>query len=514
MRILDAGSMRQVDRTAIEDFGIPSLVLMENAAIGLADAVAENFPEATAVAIFCGPGNNGGDGLALARHLSVRGYHVEILLFGAGKPLSVDSQAQFNICQSQGLLIREVGPDDEIHNAISAASRLDLVVDALFGIGLSRPLEGQFADLVEALNGLSIPILAVDLPSGLNGGSDEIQGPHIQAALTVTFATPKIAHVFFPAAEVVGDVVVADLGIPPELIERAKGDLHLLVGSELRDLIVPRPLSTHKGDFGHVVLVAGSVGKAGAAILAARSAVRSGAGLVTVAVPDPIVQTVDGGSLESMTLPLPCSEEGGLVPPAAENVLEFSLDKDVIAIGPGLGLNHTTIETVHQLISESAIPMVLDADGLNAVGTRLELLRDRSADTVLTPHPGELGRLLGKTPSEVQSDRLKIARQAAEQTRSVVVLKGHRTLVADPVAGVFVNPTGNPSMASGGSGDVLTGIIAALIAQGLSALDAAKLGTYIHGFAGDLVGDPEVFLGFSASDLIDAIPQAFHQLGQ
>ena len=514
MRILDASSMRQVDQTAIRDFGIPGLVLMENAAIGLADALADNFPEATTAAIFCGPGNNGGDGLALARHLSIRGYHVEILLFNAGKPLSTDSQAQFDICQSQGLLIREVGPDDEIHNAISAASRLDLVVDALFGIGLTRPLEGQFADLVEALNGLPIPILAVDLPSGLNGGSKEIQGSHIQAALTVTFAAPKIAHVFFPAAEVVGDVVVADLGIPPELVERADGDLHLLVGSELRDLIVPRPLSTHKGDFGHVVLVAGSIGKAGAAILAARSAVRSGAGLVTVAVPDPIVQTVDGGSLESMTLPLPCSEDGGLDPRAAERVLEYSLDKDVIAIGPGLGLNQATIETVNQLISDSSLPLVLDADGLNAVGTRLELLRTRSADTVLTPHPGELGRLLGKSPSEVQDDRLGNARQAARETGSIVVLKGHRTLIADPVAGVFVNPTGNPSMASGGSGDVLTGIISALIGQGWSALDAAKLGAYLHGFAGDLIGRTELSIGFSASDLVDAIPQAFERLGQ
>jgi NAD(P)H-hydrate epimerase len=514
MRILDADSMRQVDRTAIEDFGIPSLVLMENAAIGLADALADNFPAATTAAIFCGPGNNGGDGLALARHLSVRGYHVEILLFGAGKPLSTDSQAQFNICQSQGLSIREVGPDDEIHNAISAASRLDLVVDALFGIGLSRPLEGQFADLVDAINGLAIPILAVDLPSGLNGSSFEIQGPHVQAALTVTFAAPKIAHVFFPAAEVVGDVVVADLGIPPELVERATGDLHLLVGSELRDLIVPRPLATHKGDFGHVVLVAGSVGKAGAAILAARGAVRTGAGLVTVAVPDPIVQTVDGGSLESMTLSLPWSDDGGLLPPAAARILESSADKDVMAIGPGLGLDKSTIETVHRLISDSSLPLVLDADGLNAVGTQLELLRSRSADTVLTPHPGELGRLLGKTPSEVQGDRLGIARQAADETQSIVVLKGHRTLIADPVGGLFVNPTGNPSMASGGSGDVLTGIIAALIGQGWSALDAAKLGTYLHGLAGDLISQSELSIGFSASDLVAAIPQAIERLGQ
>ncbi len=514
MRILDADSMRQVDRAAIEDFGIPSLVLMENAAIGLADALGDNFPDAITASIFCGPGNNGGDGLALARHLSVRGYHVEICLLAAGRSLSGDSQTQLNICQNQGLIIREIGLEDDFHDAISVASRMDVIVDALFGIGLSRPLDGQFAGIVEALNRLPVPILAVDLPSGLSGGRGAIPGPHIQADLTVTFAAPKVAHVFFPAAEVVGEVVVADLGIPPELVERAAGDLNLLVGRELRDLLFPRPLSAHKGDFGHVLLVAGSIGKAGAAILGAQGAVRSGAGLVTAAVPESIVQTVDGGSLESMTLPLPCGEDGGLTDLAARRIEEFSVDKDVLAVGPGLGMIASTIDAVRTLIAQSTLPLVLDADGLNAVGGQLEILRERTAATVLTPHPGELGRLLGITASEVANNRLEITREAAKRTGSIVVLKGHRTLIADPKAGVFVNPTGNPAMASGGSGDVLTGMVAALIGQGLSALDAARLGVYLHGFAGDLVAGGEFSIGFSASDLVAAIPEAFERLGQ
>ena len=514
MRILDAESMRQVDRAAIENFGIPSLVLMENAAIGLADAVGDSYPDAISASIFCGPGNNGGDGLALARHLSVRGYHVDICLFTASGSLSGDLQAQFNICQNQGLLIREIGSEDDIHDAVSVASRMDIVVDALFGIGLSRPLEGQFASIVEALNRLPVPILAVDLPSGLSGSRGDIPGPHIRADLTVTFAAPKLAHVFSPAAEAVGEVVVTDLGIPPELVERAAGDLNLLVGRELQDLLFPRPLSAHKGDFGHVILVAGSIGKAGAAILAARSAVRSGAGLVTVAVPESIVQTVDGGSLESMTLPLPCGEDGGLTELAAARIEEFSADKDVLAVGPGLGLSASTTHTVQGLITHSTLPLVLDADGLNAVGGRLEILRDRTAETILTPHPGELGRLLGVSAVEVENSRLEITREAAKKTGSIVVLKGHRTLIADSEAGVFVNPTGNPAMASGGSGDVLTGMVAALLGQGLSALDAARLGVYLHGSAGDLVARGEFSIGLTASDLVTAIPEAFERLGQ
>ncbi|MEJ2085090.1 MAG: NAD(P)H-hydrate dehydratase [Acidobacteriota bacterium] len=444
----------------------------------------------------------------------MRGYHVEIMLLGAGRTLSGDSQTQLNICQSQGLSIREISPEDEIHNAVSAASRLDLIVDALFGIGLSRPLEGQFAELVEAINTLSVPILSVDLPSGLYGGSSQIPGPHVQATLTVTFGAPKIAQVFFPAAEVVGDVVVADLGIPTELIERAGGDLNLLVGRELRDLLVPRPLSSHKGDFGHVVIAAGSTGKAGAAILAARAAVRCGAGLVTAAVPEAIVQTVDGGSVESMTMALPCTELGELRPPAATLLGEFLVGKDALALGPGLGLGRETVETVHALISNTGLPLVLDADGLNAVGTRLEMLKDREGDTILTPHPGELGRLLGIPTSEVLQDRLGAVRTCAERSGSIVVLKGHRSLIASREDGVFVNPTGNPSMATGGSGDVLTGMIAALLGQGFSAIEATKIGVFTHGFAGDLGAAEESSIGLTASDLVTAIPRAFEHLGQ
>ena len=309
MKILTPEAMRAVDRAAIEDIGIPSLVLMENAAIGVVDALAEGFPEARSVTVLCGPGNNGGDGLAVARHLAIRGYVVRVFLAGGSEP-GGDAGVQLTICRNQGLEIRQLSEEGGERRTIEAARDSDLVVDALFGTGLSRPLEGPLAELVEAINRLPVPRLAVDLPSGLNGGSAEISGPHLEADLTVTFAAPKLAHILPPAAESVGEVVVADLGIPRELVEVAAGDLFLLQAAELAPLLMPRPADGHKGDFGHVLLFAGGIGKAGAAILAARGAVRGGAGLVTVAVPAPILPEVDGGSLESMTLPLETSGTG------------------------------------------------------------------------------------------------------------------------------------------------------------------------------------------------------------
>lgn len=513
MRILTAESMNMVDRIAIEDFGIPSLVLMENAALGLVDAIAESYPEVRGVAIFCGPGNNGGDGLALARHLANRGYHVELTLVTGGKEPTGDAAVQFGICQSQGLRIRELGPDEDIQSCVEAARRSDLVVDALFGIGLGRPLDGQFAELVQALNALPVPRLAVDLPSGLSGSRSEIPGPHLEADLTVTFGAPKVAHIFPPSADAVGDVVVADLGIPSEILVQAEGDLHLLTADELSVEVVPRADASHKGDFGHLVLVAGSVGKSGAAILAARAAVRSGAGLVTAAVPQDIVQIVDLGSLESMSLALPVVLPDGLDAACPDLLLEFSRDKDALAIGPGLGLATSTVEAVRRLVLEVELPVVLDADGLNAFAGDLEMLARRTAGTVLTPHPGELARLLNLEVSQVQEQRIASAKLAAARSGAVVVLKGHRSLVASPAGEVFVNPTGNPGMASGGMGDVLTGLIGGLIAQGYEPLVAGLLGTYIHGLAGDLAAiRSRSQVTLTAVDLLGSLGEAFSEL--
>src|SRR3954451_8535663 len=340
MRILTAEAMREVDRAAIEELGIPSLVLMENAAIGVVEAIGESFGEAESVAVFCGPGNNGGDGLAVARHLSVRGFEVRIFLVTGGRALEGDAGIQLGICRRAELPILEIASREVLRSAREAAGECDVVVDALFGTGLARPLEGLFAEAVQVINELDAPVVAVDLPSGLAASQALPIGPHVEADLTVTFAAPKVAHIFPPSSDSVGEMAVTDLGIPPRLVEDVEeesGDLHLLVGEELAELIPQRDPDSHKGDYGHALIVAGSPGKAGACILAARAAVRAGAGLVTAAVPEPILQTVDLGSIESMTLALPTGASGHLAERAADAVLEAAEGKAALALGPGLG---------------------------------------------------------------------------------------------------------------------------------------------------------------------------------
>jgi len=517
-RILSAEAMQEVDRQAIEEIGIPSLVLMENAARGVAEAV--EALDVDTVALFCGPGNNGGDGLALARHLDAAGYELAVFLVTGGKELQGDAARQREICERQGIELFSVASDDDLEPVLAVAREADAIVDALFGTGLSRPLEGTFAELVEALDELPVTRLAVDLPSGLNGTRTDVFGPCFDADLTVTFAALKPALVLPPAAERVGDVYVASLGIPPWLVDEVEepdgARLYLLEGEELAEELLERPPDVHKGDLGHAVIVAGSPGKAGAAVLAARAAVRGGAGLVTAAVPEPLVPVVDGASLESMTWALPTGAtgtfSGGLEP-----LLAFLDDKSALAVGPGLGQEESTREAIRRLVLEAPLPLVLDADGLNAFAGRLGELADRPAPTVLTPHPGEMGRLLGISSTEVQKDRLAAARRAAQEADAVVVLKGHQTLVASPDGTVHVNPTGNPGMATGGTGDVLAGLLVALLGRGepeLGAELAACLAVYLHGLAGDLAAEIQGEEGLAARDVLDALPDAFEVLGR
>ncbi len=508
MRILTSDAMRAVDRAAIEELGIPGLVLMENAAIGVVDALSERFAEARRVVILCGAGNNGGDGLAVARQLAARGFAPEIGLLAGGRRLSADCETQREICRRMGLWMQEL-PDSAAARALLVGA--DLIVDALFGTGLDRPLAGLFAEAVDAVNASGVPVLAVDLPSGLDASRTRPIGPHVRATLTVTFAAPKIATIFAPASEAVGELVVTDLGISPALIENAPGGLHLLTAEELATFVIARSPEAHKGDFGHALLVAGSFGKSGAAALAARAAVRAGAGLVTVATPADALPLVAAAALESMTVALAAGPDG-LDPACVAALTQAAIGKRALGIGPGLGTAEGTVSAVRAFVLASELPLVLDADGLNAFAGDAAALASRRGPTLLTPHPGELARLLGVTAAEIQDDRLGWARRAAVLTGAIVVLKGHLTLIADPAGDTFVNPTGNPGMASGGSGDVLTGVLAALLAQGYEPLAAAELGVYLHGLAGDLAAADIGAVGLRASDLVERLPRALAQV--
>lgn len=515
MRVLTAAAMRGADERAIHQLGIPGLVLMENAAIGVVEALGDRFPKAERVAILCGPGNNGGDGLAVARHLAVRGYQPAVWVVHAGKRLEGDAAAQLSFCRGLGMEVAEVADEAELLAALAEAASAELIVDALFGTGLARPLEGLFATAVEglaALHARGLSVLAVDLPSGLDASSHHVPGPHATADLTVTFAALKVAHVLPPASLACGIVAVADLGLPASFLDETPGDLHLLVAEEIGGLLPQRVATAHKGTFGHLLLVAGSPGITGAAVLAARASVRAGAGLTTVATPAPCCPTVAAGSIESMTLPVAADEDGRLRPAAVDEVLEKAARCTAMAVGPGLGTGGETPEALRRLVREATLPMVLDADGLNAFAGRPEELRLRKAPTVLTPHPVELGRLLGTTAAEIGEDRVAAAREAARVTGAVVLLKGQLSLIAAPDGPVAINPTGNAGMASGGSGDVLTGTIGALLAQRLPAWDAACLGAYVHGLAGDLLSAERGPEAIAAGDLAASLPDALAAL--
>lgn len=519
MKILDVANSREVDRLSTEHYGIPSLVLMENAALGIVEAIGESFPAVERVLIFCGPGNNGGDGLAAARHLDLRGYEVELLLLG-DKEFAGDAAVQEGICRRQGVRCRRLRQESDL---AALSGSWQLIVDALFGVGLSRPLAGLFAVAAEWIVAQPVPCLAVDLPSGLAGDSEQPPGPHVVADLTVTFETPKPAHVLPPASDAVGGLVVADLGIPPAVVAGLPSPLRLLTPERVAGWLPQRGRAAHKGTLGHVLVVAGALGMGGAAVLAARAALRGGAGLVTSAVPDTLLATVDAAALEAMTLPLPASEAGGFDAAAAAAVIAAAATRDLLAIGPGLGTSPGAAELVRAVLDAVELPAVVDASAIGALAGHCELLRSRPAPTVLTPHVGELARLLEVDPAAVAGARLAHARQAALDTGCVVVLKGQATLIAEPDGTVWVNATGNPGLATGGSGDVLTGLLAALWAQLLSgaademtehrpglqvARRAAALAAYVHGLAGDLAAEEIGELALVASDLLPRIGPA------
>ena len=513
MRILNAAQMREADRRAIEEIGIASLVLMENAgrqAVAAMEAMYSDLSDRQ-VAVLCGRGNNGGDGFVIARTLAQRGIDVSVFLMGRVGDVRGDARTNLEILGRLGLTVVEVADSQAWELHFTEVSDCTLIVDAIFGTGLNAPIAGFIESVITDVNASGIPVVAIDLPSGLSADSPEPIGPSIEAGLTITIAAPKLPLVLPPAEARAGDIVIADIGIPAEVIEALEGPrVDLLTRGAMRELVVPRAPETHKGDCGHVLVVAGSRGKTGAAHLAALGALRSGAGLVTVATPAGCQSTLAAMAPEYMTEGLR-ERDGGLHADDVERVLELA--RDVVAIGPGLGQAPATREFVRQLVDRATMPLVVDADGLNAfAGDSAQLMGREGRDIIITPHPGEMARLLDMTTQEVQASRIEIARNFAVAHHAFVVLKGHRTLVATPDARVFINPTGNPGMATGGTGDVLTGVIAAWLAQLLDAEAACKLAVYLHGMAGDLAEADEGEVAMTSGDLAAHLGDAMLEL--
>jgi NAD(P)H-hydrate epimerase len=513
MRVLNAAQMREADRRTVDDIGIPSLVLMENAgrqAVAAMEAMYSDLTERQ-VAVLCGRGNNGGDGFVIARTLAQRGVDVSVFLIGRVADVRGDARINLEILGRLGLSVVEVADSQAWELHFSEVSDCTLIVDAIFGTGLNAPVSGFIESVITDVNESGIPVVAIDLPSGLSADSPEPIGPSIEAGLTVTLAAPKLPLVLPPAETRAGDIVIADIGIPAEVLESVAGPrLDLLTRASMRELITPRTPDSHKGDYGRVLVVAGSRGKTGAAHLAAVGALRSGAGLVTVATPSSCQAIVAAMAAEYMTEALDEGDDG-LDPEGADRVIEMA--RDVIAIGPGLGTARATREFIKRVVDRATMPLVVDADGLNAfVGDPDRLAGREGRDIIITPHPGEMARLVGMSTDEVQASRLEIARNFAVGHHLFVVLKGHRTLIATPDEKVFINPTGNPGMATGGTGDVLTGMIAAWLAQLLDAEAACKLAVYLHGLAGDLAEADEGEVAMTSADVAGHLGDAIMEL--
>ena len=516
MRVLNAAQMRDADRQTIDEIGIPSMVLMENAGRQVVAALEAAYDDLSDrhVAVLCGPGNNGGDGFVIARTLHQRGVEVSVFIIATIAAIKGDARLNLEILGRLGLTTVEISDAQSWDLHFSEISQCELIVDAIFGTGLKSPLAGMLETVAADVNASGIPVVAVDLPTGLSADHAEPIGECLRAAITVTLAAPKLPLVLPPGEALAGSIVVADIGIPPEVLDNLAGPrIELLTRESMREMLTPRESDSHKGDYGHVLVIAGSRGKTGAAHLAAVGALRSGAGLVSVATPQSAQPIVAAMGAEYMTVPLEESGDGTVAAGALEKVLE--LEQDVIAAGPGLGLDSNVTVFVQELVARTQSPLVLDADALNALASdpdRLQNTGEGARPIVITPHPGEMARLVNTSVDEVQSSRLDVARDFAVQHQIYVVLKGYRTLIATPDGKVFINPLGNPGMATGGTGDVLTGVLAAWLAQLLDAEAACKIAVYLHALAGDLTEADEGEVAMTAGDLAAHLGDAVLEL--
>ena len=562
MKVVTAAEMRQLDSETIERIGIPGIVLMETAGSAIVRSIRRDSPDCRRIGVFVGKGNNGGDGLVIARQLAHAGCDVHIFLVSPAESFTGDAATNLQIAQNLGL------PMADAVTAISQ-TRCELFVDAIFGTGLRRPVVGEIADVIEGINRLPAPGIAVDLPSGLDADTGQPLGACVRADKTVTIGFPKRGLLLHPGAEFAGKLEVADIGFPKQVVAAQNISVNWTTARKAADWLPSRPRVSHKGSYGRVLVVAGSTGMTGAAALASEAALRIGAGLVTLAIPKSLNPILEVKLSEVMTLPLPETEAGSLAESAVEPILKFvEKTKSVMAIGPGLSQQPETVSLVHKLVqAKSAFGRVIDADGLNALAQTIishdadvagdrpppygsktsrddvagdrpppygsktsqddDMVDDRptpyasgtvargpvpralsNTNTVLTPHPGEMARLIGKPISAIEADRIGTAQQFAQEWGVTLLLKGAPTVTACADGSTWINSTGNPGMATAGMGDVLTGIIAGLMAQGLSGETAAVLGSYLHGLAGDIAAASLGMHGLIASDVLNAVPQA------
>lgn len=509
MKAATAAEMRKIDQIAIKTFGIPGTVLMENAGVETARQIvaALGAVEDKMICIFAGKGNNGGDGFVVARHLYNQGAKIKVFILAPKSAITGDAKVNLEIIIRMGISVIEVAGSRDWEKAKIAVTFADCLVDALLGIGFTGEVTGDVAQAVDIINNSGKLTIAIDIPTGVDADTGQIRGQAVKADYTVTFGLPKPGLLIYPGAQHVGKLTVADIGIPFKLLVDDSIKQNIVTTGSIKAILGSREPDAHKGTTGKATVVAGSQGMTGAAALTAMAVLRTGAGLVTLGTAESLNDIMEVKLTEVMTRPLPESGGGTIGRKALPYIEDLAAKSNVLAIGPGLGRNDETMAVVRETIKNAECPLVIDADALNALVGHTDLLNQAKALPVVTPHPGEMARLMGVTVKDVSVDRVGIARQAAGLWGAIVVLKGARTIVAYPDGEVYINTTGNPGLATGGTGDVLTGVIAGLIAQGLTTHAAAISGVHIHGLAGDIAAASGT-IGLIASDVVAAMPAA------
>ncbi len=514
MKVVTAQEMRRIDQQTIEQIGIPGAVLMEHAGSAVVRAIHQYFPECQRIAIVVGKGNNGGDGLVIARQLALAGQPIQIFLVSPPESFAGDALTNLQIVQNLNLPITRILSEDELKRLKNQIMSSDLIVDSIFGTGLRGGVHGFIGEVIACINKSGRPVVAIDLPSGLAADTGRAEGACIQAAYTVAMGLPKRGNLIHPGGTLTGKLEIADIGFPQSVIDAQNIQINWTQPSDAARILPLRPTHSHKGTYGRVFVAAASTGMTGAAALTSAGALRVGAGLVTLGTPKSLNSILEMKLTEVMTLPLPETGEGSLALAAKSHIIEVvERTQSVLAIGPGLSQHPETVALVHSLIRDSDTPTVIDADGVNALSKSKEILSLLSSQTVLTPHPGEMARLIGGTVEALERDRIGIAQQFALAHDVTLVLKGAPTVIARGNGEVWINSTGNPGMATGGMGDVLTGLIAGLMAQKVSPFDAARLGVYLHGLAGDIVAESIGMHGLMAGDVLNNIPKAIKLCG-
>ncbi len=515
MYLVTAQEMQAMDRETIETFGIPGQVLMENAGKGAFEMLLKQFPHISSkrVAVLAGRGNNGGDGFVIARYLLNHGIAASVFLLSEAKKVTGDAKANLILFER---LTKALGTDpiveiknqDDFTKQKSRIVHHDLFVDAILGTGLNSDVRGFFKTVIKTLNSTSKPIFSIDIPSGLNSDTGKKCGSAIRASATATFGFAKAGHFLNPGSDLTGRLGIIDIGIPGFIAETKSPGLSLITKTAVGALFQPRDSQSHKGSFGHLLILAGARGKSGAAALASNAAVSSGTGLVTLGVPESLNPVMEPQVTETMTLPLPDSDEGCFSKSAFNAIKKAATGKSCMAIGPGIGTNEGTKKLVQRIVSTVDLPLILDADALNCMNDAEDLLKKITAPRILTPHPGEMARLCHTTTKEIQENRIDTARSFAARFKVILILKGNKTVIALPDGRTWLCPTGNPGMAAGGMGDVLTGMVAGFTAQGFSPENAAISGVYIHGLCGDILAGSRGAFGYTASEMIPTIPSA------